>query len=130
MATRKGKEGIVKVGTTVVGEVKSFELEVTANEVDTSIMGVDWTKTDSTQNSWSGTMEVFYDPTDTGQQGLAVGDMATLAFYYEGSTTGLKYDTGTALITSISKSQSFDSMVNQTVAFSGNGTLTTSTVAE
>lgn len=128
MATRKGKEGVVKVGTTVVGEVKSFQLEVTSNEVDTSIMGVNWTKTDSTQNSWSGSMEMFYDPTDTGQQGVSVGDMATLAFYYEGSTTGLKFDSGEALITSVSKSQSFDDMVNLTVAFKGNGTLTSATV--
>jgi hypothetical protein len=129
MATRKGKEGIVKVGTTVVGEVKSFELEVTANEVDTSVLGTDWTKTASTQKSWSGTMEMFYDPTDTGQQGVDVGELVTLSLYYEGSTTGLKFDTGEALITSVSKSQSFDGMVNQTVAFTGNGALTESTVA-
>ena len=127
MATHKGKEGIVKVGTTVVGEVKSFELEVTANEVDVSTLGSAWTKTNSTQNSWSGTMEMFYDPNDTGQIAIAVGTMITLNLYYEGNTTGLKYDTGEALVTSISKSQSFDGMVNQTVAFTGNGTLTTST---
>jgi hypothetical protein len=128
MATRKGKEGIVKIGANTVGEVKSFEIEVTANEVDVSTLGVAWTKTNSTQNSWSGTMEMFYDPTDIGQPTAIVGSIVTLALYYEGSTTGLKYDTGSALITSISRSQSFDGMVNQTVAFTGNGALTTSTV--
>lgn len=129
MTTHKGKEGIVKVGTTVVGEVKSFELEVTANEVDVSTLGSAWTKTNSTQNSWSGTMEMFYDPADVGQMAISVGSMITLNLYYEGVTTGLKYDTGQALVTSISKSQSFDGMVNQTVAFTGNGALTTSTAA-
>ena len=129
MATRKGKEGVVKIGANIVGEVKSFELEVTANEVDTSTLGSSWTKTNSTQNSWSGTMDMFYDPSDLGQPTrVAVGTIVTVSLYYEGSTTGLKYDTGSALITSISISQSFDGMVNQTVAFTGNGALTTSTV--
>jgi hypothetical protein len=129
MATHKGKEGVVKVGTNVVGEVKSFELEITANEVDTSVMGTDWTGVDSTQNSWSGTMEMFYDPADNGQGGVSVGDKVTLALYYEGQGTGLDYDSGTALITSVNRSQSFDGMVNQTVAFTGDGALTTATVA-
>lgn len=128
MATHKGKEGVVKVGANVVGEVKSFEVTVTANEVDTSTLGTDWTGVDSTQNSWSGTLEMFYDPDDVGQEAITVGSKVTLALYYEGDTTTLQYDTGSALITSIARSQSFDSMVNVTVSFTGDGALTTSTV--
>lgn len=129
MATHKGKEGVVKVGANVVGEVKSFEVTVTANEVDTSTLGTDWTGVDSTQNSWSGTLEMFYDPDDVGQEAITVGSKVTLGLYYEGDTTTLQYDTGSALITSIARSQSFDSMVNVTVSFTGDGALTTSTVA-
>lgn len=127
MATRKGKEGVVRIGTTAVGEVKSFEVEVTANEVDVSTCGSSWTKTASTQNSWSGTLEMFYDPTDAGQLLVTVGSLITLNLYYEGATAALKYDSGQALVTSVSRSQSFDGMVNQTVAFTGNGALTTLT---
>lgn len=127
MATRKGKEGVVRIGTTAVGEVKSFEVEVTANEVDVSTCGSSWTKTASTLNSWSGTLEMFYDPTDAGQLLVTVGSLITLNLYYEGTTAALKYDSGQALVTSVSRSQSFDGMVNQTVAFTGNGALTTLT---
>lgn len=129
MATHKGKEGVVKIGSDVVGEVKSFSVEITANEVNTSTLGSDWTGTDSTQNSWSGSLDLFYDPADTAQGGVTVGDKVTLALYYEGDTAGLAYDTGSALITSVSRSQSFDGMVEQTVSFTGDGALTTSTVA-
>jgi hypothetical protein len=129
MATKKGKEGIVKVGSDVVGEVKSFELTVTANEVDTSTLGTDWTGTDSTQKSWSGTIEMFYDPDDAGQDGVAVGEKVTLSLYYEGDTTGLNFDSGSALVTSIARSQSFDGMVEQTFSFTGDGALTTAVVA-
>lgn len=129
MATHKGKEGVVKVGTNVVGEVKSFSVEITANEVNTSTLGSDWTGTDSTQNSWSGSLELFYDPADSGQGGVTVGEKVTLELYYEGDSTGLDYDTGTALITSVSRSQSFDGMVEQSVNFTGDGALTSATVA-
>jgi len=129
MATKKGKEGVVKSGSDVVGEIISFEVTITANEVDTSTLGTDWTGTDSTQKSWSGTMEMFYDPDDTGQAGVVVGDKVTLSLYYEGDSTGLDYDTGSALITSVSRSQSFNDMVKQTVAFTGDGALTSATVA-
>lgn len=129
MATKKGKEGVVKSGSDVVGEIISFEVTITANEVDTSTLGTDWTGTDSTQKSWSGTLEMFYDPDDTGQAGVVVGDKVTLSLYYEGDSTGLDYDTGSALITSVSRSQSFNDMVKQTVAFTGDGALTSATVA-
>lgn len=129
MATKKGKEGVVKSGSDVVGEIISFEVTITANEVDTSTLGTDWTGTDSTQKSWSGTMEMFYDPDDTGQTGVVVGDKVTLSLYYEGDSTGLDYDSGSALITSVSRAQSFNDMVKQTVAFTGDGALTSATVA-
>lgn len=129
MAKKKGKEGVVKSGSDVVGEIISFEVTITANEVDTSTLGTDWTGTDSTQKSWSGTLEMFYDPDDTGQAGVVVGDKVTLSLYYEGDSTGLDYDTGSALITSVSRSQSFNDMVKQTVAFTGDGALTSATVA-
>ena len=51
MATHKGKEGAVYVGGVVVGEVRSFSLSETANEVDTSVMNTDWTKVDTTHCS-------------------------------------------------------------------------------
>lgn len=128
MATHKGKEGVVKVGTNVVGEVKSFSLEVTANEVDTSTLGSDWTGTDSTQNSWSGSVDMFYDPADSGQGGIVVGSKVTLELYYEGETSTTDYDTGSALVTSVSRTQSFDGMVEMSFNFRGDGALTTSTV--
>jgi hypothetical protein len=129
MATHKGKEGAVKVGANVVGEVTSFEISIKANEVDTSTLGSDWTGTDSTQNSWSGSVDMFYDPDDTGQGGVVVGTKVTLELYYEGDSTGLDYDTGSALVTGVTKSQSYDGMVKTSFTFTGDGVLTTSTVA-
>lgn len=125
MASYKGREGVVKVGATVVGEVKSFELEVTANEIDATTMGSLWTKTNTSQKSWSGKLEMFYDPADTGQIAIVAGTEITVALYYQGTTTALKYDSGSAIVTSISKSQSFDGMISQSISFVGNGALTT-----
>jgi hypothetical protein len=129
MATFKGKEGVVKIGTQVVGEVKSFDLTVTANEVDTSTMGSDWTGVDSTQNSWSASIAMFWDDGDAGQDLMLIGTKVALKLYPKGSTTGLVENSGSALITEIGEAQAHDNIVERTVKFKGDGALTTAVVA-
>jgi hypothetical protein len=124
MATSKGKEGVVKIGTAVVGEVKSFELTETANEVDTSVMGDNWTGVDSTQSSWSVSASLFWDIADPGQTLIVVGSKVALKLYPQGATTGLLEQSGTALVTSLGQAQAHDGMVERTVEFKGDGALT------
>jgi hypothetical protein len=129
MATTKGKEGVIKIGTVVVGEVKSFDLTETANEVDTSTMGTDWTGVDSTQNSWSASISMFWDEGDAGQELLVIGSKVALKLYPEGSTTGLVEKSGSALITEIGQAQAHDNIVERTVKLKGDGALATAVVA-
>lgn len=128
MATIKGKEGVFKIGTVVVGEVKSFELNVTANKVDRSVMGMDWTRAESTQNSWTLSADLFADSSDDGQALLVVGSKVNVKLYSAGDGTGLQEDAGVGLVTSISRSQSHDGLVELTVELDGDGDLVTSTV--
>jgi len=48
--------------------------------------------------------------------------------YPEGDTTGDTYYTGTALVTGVSRSASFDGMVEATISVQGTGALTSATV--
>ena len=80
--------------------------------------------------SFSGSVDVFWDETDsTGQGALSIGAEVTLNLYPEGSTTGDTYLSGSAIVTSRSISSSFDGMVEMSISVQGNGALTTSTVA-
>lgn len=129
MASHIGRDGIVKVGSDAVAEVKSFSIEETADTVETTKM-TDTARTHAvTLTSFSGSLDCFWDETDTNGQGaLTNGASVTLALYPEGDTAGDTYYTGTALVTGVSRSASFDGMVEATISVQGTGALTSTTV--
>ena len=128
MATHKGQDGIVKVGSDAVAEVRSFSIEETADTVEDTVM-TDTSRTYiTTLKSFSGSLDVFWDETDTtGQVALGVGNSVTLAFYPEGDSTGDTYYSGTALVTGFTRTASFDGMVEASITVQGSGALTTAT---
>ena len=123
MATYKGKEGAISANDDFVAEVRNFDLTVTSNEVDTSTMGSNWTGVDSTQLSWKGSAEIFWDPDDTGQQNLKVGDKVAIKFYPQGDITGRPLESGSALVTSAARTQAYDNIISQSFEFTGDGAL-------
>lgn len=130
MTTHAGSEGKVFVGTNQIAEVKSWSLEITSDTVDASIIGTQWRKNQATIKGWSGSLDAFWDETDTmGQGALDAGATVTLNLYPEGNTTGDTYWTGSAIITSISYQGSFDGLVEASFSFTGTDALTEATVA-
>jgi predicted secreted protein len=130
MATHTGSEGTVKVGANAVAEIRSYSVEETADTVEDTSMGDSYRTHKTTLKSWSGSVDVFWDETDTtGQGALTVGSEVTVNFYPEGSTTADSYKTGTAIVTGKTVSASFDGMVESTISLQGTGALTTATVA-
>lgn len=130
MATHTGSEGTVKVGANAIAEIRSYSIEQTADTVEDTSMGDSYRTHKTTLKSWSGTVDVFWDETDTtGQAALTVGSEVTANFYPEGSTTGDAYLTGTAIVTGKTISASFDGMVESTISLQGTGALTTATAS-
>jgi hypothetical protein len=128
MATHIGRDGIVKVGSNAVAELRSFSIEETGDTVEDTVM-TDTARTYiPTLTSFTGSADVFWDETDTSGQGaLTVGSSVTIGFYPEGDTTGDTYYTGTALVTGVTRSASFDGMVEASITLQGSGALTAST---
>jgi len=130
MATHTGSEGTVKVGANAIAEIRSYSIEQTADTVEDTTMGDSYRTHKTTLKAWSGTVDVFWDETDTnGQVALTVGSEVTANFYPEGSSTGDTYLTGTAIVTGKTVSASFDGMVESTITLQGTGTLTTGTAS-
>jgi predicted secreted protein len=77
--------------------------------------------------SFSGSIDVFWDESDTAQQALQPSTEVTLKFYVEGADTGDKYYTGTAIVTGLSVSSSFDGMVEASISVQGKSALTLET---
>lgn len=129
MATHTGSEGTVKVGANAIAEIRSYSIEETADTTEDTTMGDSYRTHKTTLKSWSGTVDVFWDETDTtGQGALTVGSEVTANFYPEGSTTGDSYMTGTAIVTGKTVSASFDGMVESTITLQGTGSLSRTTV--
>jgi hypothetical protein len=131
MATFKGNDGIVKLGTTggtnIVGEVRSYSLEHTSDTVEDTKMGDASRTYKATLKSFSGSLDVFWDDEDANGQGaFVVGNEIEINLYPAGALD--TYYSGTAIVTGVSRSASFDGMVEASLSVQGTGDLTTTTV--
>ena len=130
MATHTGSEGTVKVGANTVAEIRSFSISTTADLAEDTTMGDAWRTHKTTLKSWSGSLDCFWDETDTtGQGAMTEGTEVTLSVYPEGASTGDKYYTGTAIITGLTINASFDGLVEASFTFQGTGSLSFSTAS-
>lgn len=128
MATHKGSEGIVKIGTNTVAEVTGFSFDETADTIEDTELSDSARTYVSDLTSFSGSIDCMWDETDTtGQGAMTAGASVTLNLYPEGASTGDTYYSGTALITSISRANAIGAMVTASFSFQGTGALTAST---
>ena len=124
MATHHGKEGVVKAGGSGIGELTGFTLETTADVVEDTAL------TDATKSflagrtSFSGSLDMNYDETDSPQQTLTVGSSIDFILLPEGNSSGDESFTGSGIVTSMSVTNGMDAVITRTVNFQGTGTLT------
>ena len=129
MSTHKGSEGIVKVGSNSVAEIRSYSIEESADTLEDTSMGDSARTYKPSLTSFSGSLDVFWDETDTSGQGaLSIGSEVTLNVYPEGDTAGDTYYTGSAIVTGVSRTGAFDGLVEASISVQGNGALTETTV--
>ena len=128
MATHFGKEGVVTAGGTGIGELTGYTLETTADVVEDTQLS-DSTKSFITgRTSFSGTLEMSYDETDSPQQTLTAGTSISFILAPEGNSSGDETFTGTGIVTGMSVNISLDGITTRSVTFQGTGALTRGTV--
>ena len=129
MAVHKGSEGTVKVGANAIAEIRSYSLEESADTLETTTMGDSARTYLPSLSTFSGSVDVYWDESDTtGQGALTIGAEVTLNVYPEGDTSGDTYYTGSAIVTGVTRSGSFDGMVEASISVQGTGALTSTTV--
>ena len=127
MATHFGKEGVVKAGGTGIGELTGYTLETTADVVEDTQLS-DATKSFlAGRTSFSGTLEMSYDETDSPQQTLTAGTTIAFILAPEGNGSGDETFTGSGIVTGMSVNVSLDGITTRSVTFQGTGTLTRGT---
>lgn len=129
MATHKGSEGVVKVGSNTVAEVRDWSITITSDTVEDTTMGDSARTYKPSLTSASGSISAYWDETDTtGQGAMTAGSEVTLNLYPEGDGAGDTYYTASVIITEEGASAAFDGMVEATYSFQANGAVTTTTV--
>lgn len=129
MATKTGASGVVKVqvsGTTVavVGEVRSFTFEGSADTIEDSVIG------DSARSYKAGlktntvSLDVYWDEADAQQLILDEGVDIDFEIYPTGTGSGETFFTGGGIVTSRSITGSFDGMVEASFSVQCSGAVT------
>ena len=129
MANHTGVSGVVKVGSNIVAELRSFTIDTTAELIE------DTTLTDSSRTYQFGkkgatvSAECWWDETDTnGQIAIIEGSQVALNLYPEGADSGDYYFSGTWLIGSNSVSIPTDGIIEASFNATLTGALTRGTV--
>jgi hypothetical protein len=129
MANHKGSEGVVKVGSNTVAEVKDWSFDETADTTEDTVMGDAARTRKATLTSASGSINAFWDETDTAGQGaLTAGTEVSMVLYPEGVASLSTFYTIPAIITSVSRSATFDGMVETSFSWESRGAVVTDTV--
>ena len=134
MATTTGSSGVVKVAASggsvaVVGEVRSYTLDVTADTIEDSVIGDTARTYKQGLSSATLTVECYWDDGDA-QQG-ALDERAEIDFelYPTGTGAGEKYYSGSGVVTSKSITASFDGMVEASFSVQVSGAVTEATAS-
>ena len=128
MANHLGREGIVKISATTIGELRNYALSHSSDTVEDSVIGDTYRTRLATMKTWSASGDLYWDETNAGQLLITIGSAVTLNLYPEGADTGDIYYSGAAIVTKFDISASFDGIVEGSIAFEGNGALSTLTV--
>lgn len=130
MATHAGSEGTVKVGANAIAEIRSFSIEQSADTLEDTTMGDSARTYKPSLTTFTGSVDVLWDETDTtGQGALTIGAEVTLNLYPEGAASGDTYLTGSAIVTGRTINSSYDGLVEMSISVQGSGALTITTVA-
>lgn len=139
MATITGNNGAVTLNGNSVAAVRSFSVEMTADTIETTTMGVDVRTYITGLSSFSGSADVYFDAADfdtyessfnptaglVGASGVAV--KLYIAENYA-STSDYAF-TGNVVVTGYTVNSSMDGMVEASISFQGTGATTYSTTA-
>ena len=127
MATYTGENGTVRIGDDsagedIIAEVRSWTVEHTKDVIEDTVMGNSARTYKSGLHQFTGSMEVVYDDTHTGASNAFRPDNdGDLFVEFFPSTAGGEKFSGKVIVTSVSRSASFDDLITCSVSFQGTG---------
>ena len=128
MATHHGKEGVLTIGGTTLGNATGFTIDTTHDVVEDTALGNSMKSFLVGRGSFTFSIDMNFDETDSGQTALVQGAELTFAFLPEGNESGDRKFSGTGIVTGMAVSVPLDGVITRTVTGQGTGGLTIGTV--
>jgi len=139
MATLTGNNGAVTIGSTSVAAVRNFTIELTADTIETTVMGTDVRTYVQGLSQFSGSADIYFDPSEfdgaestfNPTAGLVGASGVAVKLYVESNYSGTSdyAFTGNIVVTGYTVNSSFDGMVEASISFQGTGATAFSTTA-
>jgi predicted secreted protein len=137
MATITGNDGAVSVNGVGVANVRNFTIDVKADTIETTTMGVDVRTYVAGLSSFSGSADIYFDTSDFDTYETSFNPTAGLVgasgvagkFYIakDYSSTSDHVFQGSIIVTGYSVKSAMDGMVEASISFQGTGATTYST---
>lgn len=128
MATHHGKEGVVTIGGTTLGNATGFTVDTTHDVVEDTALGSSMKSFLVGRGTFTASIDMNYDETSAQQSSLTQGSSLSFVFLPEGNASGDESFTGTGIVTGMSVGVTLDGVTTRTVSLQGNGGLTIGTV--
>jgi predicted secreted protein len=139
MATLTGNNGAITLNGNNIAAVRNFSIEMTADTIETSVMGTDVRTYVSGMSTFSGSADVYFDAADfdtyestfNPTAGLVGASGVAVKLYIEqnySSTSDYAF-TGNVIVTGYTVNSSMDGMVEASISFQGTGAAAYSTTA-
>ncbi len=128
MATHHGKEGVLTIGGTTLGNATGFTIDTTHDVVEDTALGDSMKSFLAGRGTFTASIDMNFDETDSGQTTMVQGAELTFAFLPEGNESGDRKFSGTGIVTGMSVGVPLDGVITRTVSIQGTGGLTIGTV--
>ncbi len=122
------KRRVLHVGGTAIGNATGFTVDTTHDVVEDTALGASMKSFLVGRGTFTATIDMNFDETDSGQTTLVQGASASFEFMPEGSASGDRKFSGTGIVTGMSVGVTLDGVTTRTVSLQGTGGLTIGTV--
>lgn len=129
MANHTGVDGLVQVGGNTIAELTSWTLSASGEVIDATVLTSANKVTKAGTKSYTGSVEMFWDESDTAQTAVVEAAELTFLFLPEGNSTGDVSWSVSGIVDSLEFGAAVDGMVTASASFASNGALTRGTVS-
>ena len=128
MATHHGKEGVVTIGGTTLGNATGFTVDTTHDVVEDTSLEDSNKSFLAGRGTFTASIDMNYDETNTQQASLLQGSSLSFVFLPEGNDSGDESFSGSGIVTAMSVGVTLDGVTTRTVSLQGTGGITIGTV--